>query len=159
MFSSFQRVAHEITIFHYPSSPASQRALNMLRSAVSGPFPAGKASSPPLDFELEVVEAPPTSDQLRTIMSYISGPGQRASAASVFLSAHPSTPYGSEAPQSMSAIHDIGAKNPHALKWPIVVDWAAGKASIGGDVEGILESLRKKRDGELSEEEPKGWFS
>jgi len=164
MFSSFRRVVPEITIFHRPSSPPSQNALNLLRSAVSGPFPSNKASSPPLDFKLEVVEAPPTSDQLRTILSFVS-PGQTASAASVFLSAHPSAPSDSEVSQSVSRIHDIGAKNPNAMKWPIVVDWAAGKASIG-DVEGVksfLEMLRKNRDGELPKEEnvnqPKGWFS
>ena len=119
-----------------------------MRSAVSGPFPADKTSSPPLDFKLEVVEAPPTSDQLRTILSYVS-PDRNP--ASVFLSAHPSTPSGSDAPHSVSAIHDLGAKNPNAMKWPIVVDWEAGKVSIG-DVEGvksILETLRKQRDGEL----------
>jgi len=82
-------------------------------------------------------------------MSYVS-----ANHASVFLSAHPSSPSGSEVPQSASAIHNIGTKNPNAIKWPIVVDWAAGKASIG-DVEGvksILETLRKQRDGELPKE-------
>jgi hypothetical protein len=40
------------------------------------------------------------------------------------------------------------------LKWPIVVDWAGGRATAG-DAEGvkdILEYLRK-RDGEVKEEE------
>lgn len=56
------------------------------------------------------------------------------------------------------------AQNPNALKWPIVVDWTGGKAAVG-DVEavkGILEELRKKRDGEATGEEehkPRGWFS
>jgi len=46
----------------------------------------------------------------------------------------------------------------------VVVDWVGGKAAVG-DVDGvsdILENLRKKRDGEISEPEehkPKGWFS
>ncbi|KAJ4490477.1 thioredoxin-like protein [Lentinula aciculospora] len=164
MFSAFRKVATEVTIFHHPSSPPSQKALNILRSAVSGPYPPTKVTSAPLDFKLEVVEAPPTADQLKAIMSFVS-PEQNASAASVFLSAHPSTPSGSEVPQSVSAIHDIGIKNPNVLKWPIVVDWKAGRVSIG-DVEGvksILEILRKQRDGELPKEEkvdqPKGWFS
>jgi len=58
----------------------------------------------------------------------------------------------------------LGNKNPNSLKWPIVVDWTGGRASIG-DVEGvkaILEAIRKERDGELKGEvvnQPKGWFS
>ena len=51
-----------------------------------------------------------------------------------------------------------------AFKWPVVVDWVGGKASVG-EVDGvneILENLRKRRDGEVNEPEdhkPKGWFS
>jgi hypothetical protein len=50
------------------------------------------------------------------------------------------------------------------LKWPIIVDWTSGRASAGDSegVKDILEYLRKKRDGEVKEEEdykPKGWFS
>jgi hypothetical protein len=133
----------------------------LLRSAISSPFPPGKPSAPALDFKLDVVEAPPTPDQLRTILSY-SAPAKPAS--SVLLSAHPSAPTGSDQPQSISAIHELGTKNPSAVKWPIVVDWTGGQASIGDveGVKGILETLRKKRDGELKDEEieqPKGWFS
>ncbi|KAJ3893478.1 thioredoxin-like protein [Lentinula edodes] len=161
MFSAFRKAATEVTIFHHPSSPSSQKALNMLRSAVSGPYPPTKSTSPPLDFKLEVVEAPPTPDQLKTIMSYVSP----NSTLSVFLSAHPSTPSGSEAPQSASAIHNIAANDPNVMKWPIVVDWTKGRVSIGdvAGVQSILETLRKQRDGELPQEEevdrPKGWFS
>ncbi|THU85415.1 hypothetical protein K435DRAFT_764271 [Dendrothele bispora CBS 962.96] len=167
MFSGFVRKAiPELSIFHHPSSPPSTKALALLRSATSGPYPPGK-SSPPLDYKLEVIEAPPTADQLRTILSYVS-PSKESSSPSpsrVFLSAHPSAPTGYDQPHDVSGVHDLAVKNPNALKWPIVVDWTGGKASVG-DVEGvknILEHLRKKRDGELKDEEdihqPKGWFS
>jgi hypothetical protein len=58
----------------------------------------------------------------------------------------------------------LAQKSPLALKWPIVVDWTSGRASAGDSegVKDILEYLRKKRDGEVKEEEdykPKGWFS
>ena len=64
----------------------------------------------------------------------------------------------------MKGIAELAARNPLALKWPIVVDWNGGKVSIGDveGVKGILESLRQKRDGESEEEkidQPKGWFS
>jgi len=58
----------------------------------------------------------------------------------------------------------IAGRNPGSFRWPVVVDWTGGNASVG-DAEGvkdILERLRKKRDGELVEDEehkPKGWFS
>lgn len=79
------------------------------------------------------------------------------------LSAHP-TLSGMGQPTTLEDIIELAEKNPKALKWPIVVDWNDGKAAIGS-VEGareILETIRKKRDGELKDEElyqPKGWFS
>jgi hypothetical protein len=58
----------------------------------------------------------------------------------------------------------LGNENPNMLKWPVVVDWIGGRASIGDvdGVKGILEAIRKERDGESKGEEeyqPKGWFS
>jgi len=59
---------------------------------------------------------------------------------------------------------DLANTNPNAVKWPIVVDWTGGRASIG-EVEGvkdILEAIRQERDGEskgAEEHKPKGWFS
>ncbi|KAF9260353.1 hypothetical protein L218DRAFT_932682 [Marasmius fiardii PR-910] len=162
MFSALRKVVPEISIFHNPSSPPSIKALSLLEAAISGPYPPTKPNNPPLDFKLEVVEAPPTADQLRTILSFSS---PDASASSVFLSAHPSSPFASglQSP-SLSKMTEVGAKNPSVFKWPIVVNWAAGRACVG-DVEcvkGILEEVRKRRDGEAKGEEidqPKGWFS
>lgn len=78
------------------------------------------------------------------------------------LSAHPSA---DARPQTVEGIVELARKSPAALKWPIVVDWEDGKASIG-DVEGVksmLESLRRKRDGEEKTgdevDQPKGWFT
>ncbi|KAF4590436.1 hypothetical protein EYR38_009737 [Pleurotus pulmonarius] len=157
MFSGFKRVLTlNSDLSHNPTSPPSTKALSLLRSSLSSPYPSGKANAPPLHFNLEVIESPPTSDQLRTISSFLP-----KSSPSSFLSAHPST--ASETP-NISEIVGLAKKNPNTFKWPIVVDWAAGKASVG-DVEGvkeILENLRKQRDGEAKGEEvdqPKGWFS
>ncbi|CAA7263945.1 unnamed protein product [Cyclocybe aegerita] len=162
MFNSFKRRLPEISIFHHPSSPPSTKALNLLRSSLSGPYPPGSAKGQPLHFNLEVVESAPNSDQLGTIMSYF--PSKVTNPSMVFLSAHPTAPSGAEKPSTLKGIAELAAKNPNAIKWPIVVDWNDGQASVG-DVEGvkqILETLRKRRDGELKEEEvyqPKGWFS
>jgi len=82
----------------------------------------------------------------------------------VFLSAHPSGPSTFDQPTTVQGIAELAEKNPLALKWPIVVDWNNGKVSIGDveGVKGILENLRRKRDGEYQEEQvhqPKGWFT
>lgn len=91
-------------------------------------------------------------------------PSKAASLSNTFISAHPSAPSASERPESTVGIVELGQKSPLAIKWPIVVDWNNGKASVGDvdGVKGILEHLRKKRDGEIKEEEvqqPKGWFT
>lgn len=51
----------------------------------------------------------------------------------------------------MAAVSRMGRDNPNTFKWPLVVDWNAGKASVGDveGVQGILELLRQKRDGEI----------
>lgn len=131
----------------------------MLESALSSPYPPSNKSNEPLKFDLEVVESgPPTSHQLATILSYQKAP---SSELSTFLSAHPSA---SDQPKNAEGIIELATKNPNVFKWPVVVDWTGGRASIG-DVEGvkeILEAIRKERDGESKGEEshqPKGWFS
>ena len=108
-----------------------------------------------------VVEGPPTQDQLRSILSYVAPEG-RTAAGSVFLSAHPAAE--PEKPADVEAIPKLASQHPNALKWPIVVDWAGGRASVGNvdGVKAMLEELRKVRDGEVpppEEYKPKGWFS
>jgi hypothetical protein len=133
-----------------------------LKAATSSPYPQNKPDSQPLQFKLDVVEGAPTSDQLNTIMSYL--PSKAITPSNAFLSAHFSSPSGESRPETVSAIAELAQTNPSALKWPIVVDWNDGKAVIGDveGVKGILEHLRKKRDGEVKEDEvdqPKGWFT
>ena len=120
------------------------------------------AEGKPLEFNLQVVETPPTPDQFKTIMSYL--PSKATNPSMVFLSAHPSGPTTFDQPTTVKGITELAEKNPLAIKWPIVVDWSIGKVSIGDveGVKGILEYLRQKRDGELEEgktDPPKGWFS
>jgi len=128
----------------------SDRALQLLRSAASGSYPPGR-SDRPLTFNLEVITSLPTKDQLHLIESYLPNGGL----ASFLTAGSPAT-----ADQVLSQAN----RDLDGFKWPVVVDWVGGKASVG-DVDGvneILENLRKKRDGEVNEPEehkPKGWFS
>ncbi|KAJ6544837.1 thioredoxin-like protein [Mycena vulgaris] len=153
MFSGWTRTVPEISIFHNPKSPPSVKALGLLRSALSAPYPPGKEAAAPLQFNLDVVEATPTADQLSAILSYLPSKHDTSpSPASVFLSAHPSSASADGA--SLAAVSSIGRDKPSTFKWPVVVDWNAGKASVGDvdGVAGILELLRQKRDGEVPKE-------
>ncbi|KAI0036581.1 thioredoxin-like protein [Vararia minispora EC-137] len=141
MFSSFLRTLPEITLFHNKVSPPSVRALALLQSAVSSPYPPNGTSRAPLKFNLTVAENPPTPDQVRTILSYL-----RSSDVAVLLSAHPSV--GDHRPTTPEALVRLVESTPNALKWPVVVDWSSGRATAGS-TEGvleILEYLRKVRD-------------
>lgn len=158
-FYSFYLFIQLTIISHHPSSPPSVRALALLRSSLSSPYPPDKPSSPPLDFNLDVVEStPPTPDQLSTIMSYLPS----KSTMSTFISSHPTSPP-SENLSTVDAVSQLAASNPSAFKWPIVVDWTGGRASIGDvdGVKGILEAIRQQRDGEVKDEDihPQGWLS
>jgi len=139
----------------------------MLRAALSGPFPPGSTSKSPLKFDLEVIEnAPPTADQISTILGYLP-PVRDADDphhVAALISSHPSSPSLPDRPHSPEGLVRLAQRTPLALKWPIVVDWTNGHASAGSaeGVKDILEYLRKRRDGEVKEEEdyqPKGWFS
>jgi len=131
---------------HNPSSQPSTQALSLLRTSLSAPYPSGNPTLAPLQFNLQVVESPPTADQLETILSYF--PSKVVSPGHVLISAHPSAPPFSDRPTTLSGIVQLAQDQPQAVKWPIVVDWDNGKAAVG-DVEGvraILENLQKKRD-------------
>lgn len=154
----FHRGLPNISIFHSPASPPSLQALKLLQAAKTGPYPPSSNKS--LEFDLEVVEDTPTADQLSTILNYT-----KQSFGSL-LSAHPSSSSPlSERPSTIRALHDVFRKYPKAMKWPVVVNWDDGQVAVGDveGVKGILESLRRKRDGEEPGEpeiqNPKGWFS
>ncbi|KIJ36404.1 hypothetical protein M422DRAFT_61163 [Sphaerobolus stellatus SS14] len=156
----FHRGLPNISIFHSRISPPSVQALKLLQAAQTGPYPPNSNPPKPLEFNLDVVEdTPPTSDQISTILSYT-----KKSIGSL-LSAHPSSTAAGDQPATVKGLQSLVQSNPRALKWPIVVNWDDGQAAVGDldGVKGILESLRKKRDGEESAEsdvdQPKGWFS
>lgn len=74
-----------MTLFHKPSSAASSRVLTLLKQAnaqAAAHATEDQASSHQaqeklerIEFELDVTEAPPTGDQLKTILEYLGGSG------------------------------------------------------------------------------------
>jgi len=152
MFKSFLRSRPTVSIFHNPSSPQSTRALELLRASLSSNYPPEQKGAGPLEFDLEVVDSPPTPDQVQTILSYLpSSP----SVSSAFLSSHPTSDAAGSGNLTTKTLAEVARQNPNALKWPIVVDWMGGRASIGDvdGVKGILEAIRKVRDGEARQED------
>jgi hypothetical protein len=79
-----------ITLFHKPSVSVSTRVLNILRtaSATAGETATIDQASDHShhsenqrgEFQLDVTEAPPTSDQLRNIIDYLAEKGVKPSA-------------------------------------------------------------------------------
>ncbi|KAH9990341.1 hypothetical protein BJV77DRAFT_1013171, partial [Russula vinacea] len=146
MFSAFKRsICH---LSHNPSSPPSNKALAVLRAALSAPYPPGSSSKSPLNFNLEVIEnAPPTSDQIRSILNYlprvrdIDDPHHIAA----LISSHPSAPSLPDRPHSPEGLVRLAQKSPLALKWPIVVDWTSGRASAGTLRVKGMGKLRKRK--------------
>ncbi|KZP27911.1 hypothetical protein FIBSPDRAFT_853096 [Athelia psychrophila] len=177
MYSAFKKALPQVSIFHRASSPPSASALQLLQSALAGPYPPSNPAAPPLQFDLEVVDAaPPTADQLPIILSYLSHLSHRSGSSparkeaapkinipiSAFLSAHAAS--ASPPAGDARAVAQLARESPDALRWPIVVDWTGGRASVGDveGVKGILEAIRAQRDGEAGGEDiqqPKGWFS
>ena len=129
---------------HHPSSPQSTRALVLLKKSLTDPYPPGEPHARPLDFDLEVVESVPTADQVPIILSYL--PSKNQSVESAFISSHPTSSDASTG-RGGEILGELMEKNVKAVKWPIVVDWTGGRASIG-DVDGVkamLDAIRKEQ--------------
>ncbi|KAK7208102.1 thioredoxin-like protein [Myxozyma melibiosi] len=113
MFSAFNSARNVITLFHSPTSSASRRILQLLKSKQT----EGKRL-----FDLDVTEGVPTKDQLKTILKYA---GQSKVSAIV---------PGATSYTEASAILEGGSKN---LLRPMVIDWVNGKAVLGDDEAGV----------------------
>lgn len=94
----------------------------------------------------------PTTDQLKTMQRYHRKP------LSDFLSAHPSASSGEAT--DVEGIREAASKSLGALKWPIVVNWDEGLIAVGdvSEVQGMLEAMRAKRDGNNAPGGEKKWF-
>jgi arsenate reductase-like glutaredoxin family protein len=115
-----------VTLFHKPSSQASTRVLTLVKQAnaqsvshatedqASSHEEHNKAQRN--EFELEVTEAPPTGDQLKSILEYLGGPG----AAGKIISG---------ASDETDALRRLKADG-NTFQRPLVVDWNKGKVGM-----------------------------
>lgn len=82
------KVLDAITLFHKASNPASIRIATLLKQAAgSGAAVSDKAPAKKSDFELNITEEAPTTEQLRTILDYVGKTG----VSSIILNAHNET--------------------------------------------------------------------
>ncbi|KAF2737507.1 hypothetical protein EJ04DRAFT_460887 [Polyplosphaeria fusca] len=129
-----------VTLFHKPSSQASTRVLTILKQAnaqaVSHATEDQASSHDPqnnaerTEFELDVTEAPPTSDQLKNIIEYLGGANSGAAGKIV-----------SGASSESDAIRKL-KENAESFQRPLVVDWNQGKAFAGEDESEIMKLIR-----------------
>ncbi|KAJ4297565.1 hypothetical protein N0V90_005457 [Kalmusia sp. IMI 367209] len=127
-----------VTLFHKPSSTASTRVLTLLKQTNAQAVAHAtedQASSHQtqnkierVEFDLDVTEAPPTADQLKSIIDYLGGPG---AASKVIRGAQ----------DEADAMRRLKADG-ETFERPLVVDWNQGKAVIGENESEILSLLR-----------------
>ncbi|MCJ1434422.1 hypothetical protein MMC27_003790 [Xylographa pallens] len=139
----FHKALDVITLFHKPSLPASTRVLNILKQ-VSAHASEGATEDQASDhshqnkiqrseFELNVTEEPPTSDQLRTILEYV---GAR------------------RAKDIIDGARDEGdamrllKEDSKRFRRPVIVDWNNGRAVIGDSESEIMKMVGELPKGE-----------
>ncbi|MCJ1260415.1 hypothetical protein MMC22_000276 [Lobaria immixta] len=140
----FYKGLDTITLFHRPSLPSSIRVLTLLKQAsahASETATEDQASDHShqnkmqrTEFELNVTEDPPTSDQLRTILEYVGG----TRAKDVVDGAR----------NEGDAIRTL-SQDPSKFKAPVTVDWNNGRAVIGeseSEIMKMISQLPKETD-------------
>ncbi|PLB49271.1 hypothetical protein P170DRAFT_408385 [Aspergillus steynii IBT 23096] len=140
MVFRFAKTIDPITLFHKPSLPSSARTLNILKQASAAAESGSLPSSTRGEFQLEITTAPPTTDQLRNILDYVTA-----------------NPAGAGANKKQYAIEEVvrGARDAEeAVKRfkedpegsfvrPVTVDWTNGQAVVGDNESEILRMVHQ----------------
>ncbi|TID19658.1 hypothetical protein E2P81_ATG06825 [Venturia nashicola] len=125
-----------ITVFHKPSLPQSTRVVTFLKQTQANAKTTAtedQASSHPVsskpsrtEFHLDVQEAEPTEDQLRSILGYVgdSGAGKVVEGAS----------------SVRAAVRKV-RQDAGKFRRPLIVDWHQGKVVVGEEQSEILKLL------------------
>ncbi|KAI9744527.1 MAG: hypothetical protein M1818_002056 [Claussenomyces sp. TS43310] len=132
----FSKSLDVITLFHKPSLPSSTKIYSLLKQASATASEHAtedqasdhSAQSHPQrqEFELDVTEEPPTSDQLQTILEYVGA--QRASTII------------KGAKDEADALKKLN-ENTENFQRPLTVDWNNGRAVVGENESEILKML------------------
>ncbi|KAK5175249.1 uncharacterized protein LTR77_000386 [Saxophila tyrrhenica] len=126
-----------ITLFHAPKNPASIRVHTMLKQAAATAHSHAtedqaadhkkQSKLERTDFDLDVQEGPPTSDQLSSILDYL-GPSKAGTVIN-------------EATGSSDALRKFKASEMSFVR-PVVVDWNNGRAVTGDNESEIMDLIR-----------------
>ncbi|KAA6413898.1 MAG: duf1687 domain-containing protein [Lasallia pustulata] len=134
----FHKSLDVITLFHKPSVAASIRAHTLLKQASAHASEHSTEDQSTdhthqnklerTEFELNITEDPPTSDQLRSILEYL---GARR-AGDVVKGAK-------DEADAMKKLRESGEN----FKRPVIVDWNNGRAVVGEDESEIMKMIRQ----------------
>ncbi|EGD85058.1 hypothetical protein H112_08784 [Trichophyton rubrum D6] len=140
----FHKTLDIITLFHKPTLASSTKALSVLQRA-STAIKEGTATSPSgsllrnSDFELNVTEEPPTTDQLKLIMDYMTS----SPLASGGIGVGKPGDLVSGATDRSDAVKRL-KENGDSFIRPVVVDWNNGKAVLATSESAILKLLSEE---------------
>ncbi|KAK4635752.1 Putative redox protein fmp46, mitochondrial [Fulvia fulva] len=126
-----------VTLFHAPKVPASSRVYTLLKQANATAVAnatedqasdhSTQSKLERTEFELDIQEGAPTSDQLSSILEYL-GPSK---AGSVIEGATGTT----------DALRKF-KQNEGSFQRPVTVDWNNGRAVVGEDQSEIMKLVR-----------------
>ncbi|KAL4927575.1 uncharacterized protein BDV17DRAFT_292578 [Aspergillus undulatus] len=142
MVFRFAKTLDPITLFHNPSLPVSSNVHKILKTASAA---AQEASSPigRGEFTLEVTTAPPTTDQLRNILEYVSG--NPASGAKDGGKQYAVSEIVQGARDAEDAVKRFKEDSGRFVR-PVTVDWTNGQAVVGGDESAILKMVKQANE-------------
>ncbi|KAK3990307.1 thioredoxin-like protein [Cladorrhinum sp. PSN332] len=118
----FRKTKDIITLYHKAGSPASTKIANLLKQASVA---AAESASKP-EFELDISEGNPTTDQISTILGYVGDRG----ASSVI----------KNATTANDALEKF-KENVSYFQRPLTVDWNNGKVVPGENESEILKMI------------------
>ncbi|PWY83441.1 hypothetical protein BO70DRAFT_361562 [Aspergillus heteromorphus CBS 117.55] len=127
MVFRFAKTLDPITLFHTPSLPSSKTAHRTLTHALTLSQSANAPASSRGEFQLEVTTAPPTTDQLRNILDYVTG--NPAGAGTLDRGAR----------YSVAEV----VRGPRMWRMRRTVDWTSGQAVVGDNESEILKMVQQ----------------
>ncbi|GES63105.1 hypothetical protein P170DRAFT_408385 [Aspergillus terreus] len=139
MVFRFAKTLDPITLFHSPSVPSSTRVLNILKQA-SAAAEAETVASKRGEFQLEITTAPPTADQLRNILDYVTANPAGASQNTVQYGVGEVIRGAKDAEDAVKRFKESGEG---VFVRPITVDWTNGRAVVGDNESEILKMVHQ----------------
>ncbi|KAF3765102.1 DUF1687-domain-containing protein [Cryphonectria parasitica EP155] len=134
----FRKTKDIVTLFHKANSPASVRVASLLKQASANAAEhatedqasdhSAQTTPERAEFDLNITEDPPTSDQVQTILEYVG----KHNVGSIIKGA-----------SSESEAMKLFKQSAESFQRPVTVDWNNGKAVAGADESKIIKMLNQ----------------